>query len=69
MLNQHHPAPMLSMALFSLLMTACGGSDDSTGNQAAIVDCPASYAVTLLPGPPLSSSSGGRSQQSEPGRR
>ncbi len=57
MLNQHRYAPMLSTALCGLLMTGCGGSEDSPGNQAAIVDCPVSYAVTLLPVPPLSSSS------------
>jgi probable HAF family extracellular repeat protein len=57
MLNQHRYATMLSTALFGLLVTACGGSDNSAGEPAAIVECPASYAVTLLPVPPLSSSS------------
>jgi len=57
MLNSHRYAPMLPTTLCGLLMTACGGGDTSTGTQAAIVDCPASYAVTLLPAPALSSSS------------
>ena len=67
MLNQHRYALMLSTALWGLLMAACGGSDTSTGDQAAsdrsagdqstTVDCPESYALTLLPTPALSSSS------------
>ena len=69
MLNQHRYAPMLSTALVGLLMTACGGSDNNAGEPAAIVECPASYAVTLLPVPPLGIFQCRGPQQSGAGRR
>lgn len=49
MQNRTPVGSTLSAAVFSLLLSACGGDDNGAVVQPAVSECPASYTVTLLP--------------------